>query len=187
MSDFYEVDLPDMRYSRQHSFNVNNKHFMILFTFSDEMYQILRDFETTNMMRAKSDPLVTVSGIKEYIKDYTYIEYYLSIPDDIDTWLASQTYLPVSIANMETDAEKKAELELRIALSHELQNIRTQYKVMCRWQFTLSSDGEILCDGFVEKGSWSMPYNDVSIRFEYDTDYIGFEDIQNVTMIVRVD
>lgn len=186
MADIYRIELPDMKYIRQHSINIDNTEYKFVFTYSDEIFQMLQDFETTNIMRAKSDPLVTISGVKEYIKDYTFIEYYLSIPSDIDTWLSQQTYLPVSIAGLATDADKKAELESRIALSHELENIRTQYKVMCRWQFTLYQNGDIICDGFVEKGAWFMPYGDVSIKFDYDADYIEYDDIQNVTMYMRV-
>lgn len=181
----YKVNLPDMKYARQHSFTLNSNEYRLLFTYSDEMFQILVDFETTNKMRAKSDPLVTVDGVKEYIKDYTYIEYYLSIPEDIDTWLSNQVVLPVSIMRLDP-SERKEEIESRILLSRELDSIRTQYKVMCRWQFTLYQNGDIICDGFVEKGSWFMLYGDISISFDYESDYIGYEDIQNVIMYVRV-
>lgn len=194
MASLYEIDLPDMKYIRQHSISINNNEYKFLFTFSDEMYQILQDFETTNMLRAKADPLVTVSGSKEYVSTYTYIEYYMSISSalyadgiiaDIDTWLPAQTVLPTSLIPM-SDEEKKAALLERILLSRELDSIRTQYKVMCRWQFTLYENGDIICDGFVEKGSWFMPYGDISVSFEYDLDYIGFDDIQNVRMYMRV-
>ena len=83
-------------------------------------------------------------------------------------------------------SERKEEIERRILLSRELENIRTQYMVMCRWQFTLYENGDIICDGFVEKGSWFMPYGKVSVKFAYDIDYIGYNDIQNVTMYMRV-
>lgn len=194
MAVLYQIDMPDMKYIRQHSININNTEYRFLFTFSDEMFQMWQDFETTNKMRAKSDPLVTVSGTKEYIKNYTYIEYYMSISDadtveeinnDIDTWLTSQVVLPVSIARL-SDEDKKTELLTRIVLSRELDEIRTQYKVMCRWQFTLYRNGDIVCDGFVEKGAWFMPYDEVSLSFEYDMDYIGYNDIQNVRMFMRV-
>lgn len=186
MSDFYDISLPDMKYTRQHSFNVNNKSYIMLFTFNDEVYQLLRDLETANRMRAKSDPLVTVDGVKEYTGKYTYIEYYMSIPDNVETWLSNQIVLPSSIVNL-SEEDKVNEIKLRKAVAIELDSIRTQYKVMCRWQFTLFSDSDdVICDGFVEKGAWFMPYRDMSLKFEYDIDYIGFDDITNVTMVVRV-
>lgn len=185
MATLYQIELPDMKYIRQHSININDTEYKFLFTFNDEVFQIWQEFETTNKMRAKADPLVTVDGVKEYSTNYTYIEYYLVIPGDIDSWLLNQEYLPVSIMKLDP-SERKEEIERRILLSRELENIRTQYMVMCRWQFTLYENGNLVSEGFVEKGSWFMPYGKVSVKFAYDIDYIGYNDIQNVTMYMRV-
>lgn len=185
MATLYQIELPDMKFIRQHSININNTEYKFLFTYSDEIFQMIVDFETTNKMRAKADPLVTVDGVKEYVKDYAYIEYYLSIPEDIDTWLLNQVILPVSIMRLDP-SERSEEIAKRIILSRELDSIRTQYKVMCRWQFTLYENGDVISEGFVEKGSWFMPYGDVSVKFEYEADYLDYDGIQNVTMYMRV-
>ena len=186
MAKLFQINLPDMKYSRVHSFNINGNEYKMIFTFNDEIYQILQDLETSNRMRAKADPLMTFDGVREYNNKYTYIEYYSSIPDDVSSWLSEQSMLPASILNLSSTDERIQELELRRAVAKELDKIRTQYKVMCRWQFTMMSNGDIISDGFIEKGSWFMPYEDMSVKFEYDMDYIDFDDVQNVTMLIRI-
>ena len=193
MYTYYKIDMPDSHYSHDIQFRMNEHVFSLSFVYSDELYQLWRQFEQNNTTMAKGDPLVTVNDPKLYKYDYTYIEYYTGISsatgtdltNDVSSWLSSQEYLPASILRLDA-TDRVPTIVQRILACRELVIIRNKYKDLCRWYYVMMIDGELADDGYLELWGWRRPNERISFKFTADIDYIGYDDLGKVGLYVRV-
>lgn len=145
---------------------------------SQEQYDL---FVQANKDRAATDPLFNGN---EYIRDYDWITYYYSLQDrDLEEWMNTSEYLPQSIRDSNNPLYTLNEY---IQQASELYDQYVQFIETLRWQCTVSFEDQVVVTNVVP-GGWTDYGMPVAIRFTAGArTYIGYEDLQYVTIEVDV-
>lgn len=185
MATIYECSIPQPQEgvtSVKHNIVVGNRQLMVSFqwaTASEEQASIVARYLKT---MAESDPLLSYGAI---VRDYSYLEYYLNIPENIEAWLDTEPALPQSIAHVPRVSQVIL-IRQHKETCQSLLPIVNQYKECMRWQFKLTYEDEVNT-GVVETGGWYRDQDSsFSFRFLSGLNYIGRDDLGQVTMQFEV-
>lgn len=135
--------------------------------------------------RRKSDPLLKDGDI---IREYDWIDWYTSLPTDIEAALEEGMEYPQSLKGLVEDKSVMAdELLLRKQEAEALRELIQPMIDQLVWNVDITdSDGNVVA-GVVRPGGW-LHNQDASwrLRFTSDLDSIGEDDLLKVTIEVEV-
>lgn len=135
--------------------------------------------------RALADPLLDGSDI---IRDYDWIDWYLALPLDIETYLRNGGAYPQSLRNTEITVRANLMNSYREE-AKDLKRIRTIYEDQLVWNVVVTelTTTEMLT-GVVRTGAWINNQSDVwRLRFVSALTEIGKEDLSKVFIEFEVD
>lgn len=134
--------------------------------------------------RADADPLIDNNSLIE--RDYDWIDWRLSLPADLETYLEEGGKYPQSIKNV-NNVIKADILRGQIEEAKELEAVRSGYEVGLRWCCSITDDSGDVVVCSVEPGGW---VNEQSLKwrlkFESDLDKIGHDDLLKMLIVTEV-
>lgn len=111
---------------------------------------------------AYSDPLV---GNGEVNRDYNYVDYYLSIGDNISEWLEEQVVLPQSIKDLE-EAEQITAIQANITLATEIKKVLDLYTEMLVWYLEITYGNETFTGKLIKGSIYTNTENTLSVEVD---------------------
>lgn len=151
-------------------------------TVNQEQYDIL---DKGLKDRALADPLLDGSDI---IRDYDWIDWYLALPLDIESYLINGGAYPQSLRNTDTAVRANLMNESRDE-AKVLSRIRNIYKDQLVWNVVITelTTSKVLT-GVVRPGGWINNQSDIwRVRFVSALTEIGKEDLNKVFIEFEVD
>lgn len=184
----YVADLSDITVQDNVSQLIKVGDSVLTFEFS---WDIIARQEYLDLLRslvnlADGDPLYNTET-KLYVRDYDYLNYYLSIPSDIDAWLANDPMLPNSMSGMD-NLQIEEYIEERRSFCEEIQALLKQLQDILKWHVTIYLENEILTTGLLTLGGWYLYQSNLRIRFYTDSDLssIDYNDLSKVKIMFGV-
>lgn len=151
--------------------------YTLSFTFSwPENEQIQYDNLQTNLYNAAhNEPLEDAQG--NYVRDYDYIDYWLSVTEHTTLW-------PTSMRNL-SEQGKQEYIEEKQYECLTLKELKDQYEELLQWNF-VCTDGDKTTTGLLHLGGWfCYAENGYMFRFVSDKETIGQDDLKYVRIEVQ--
>lgn len=181
--DYYEVELPEAPgASLTLPTKAGDWSFTIEFRWPSEIQEMWDEFQAVVSKLGSDDPLITPMGFQ---RDYDYVQFYSNI-DDPEGFLQKKEDIPLSIANM-SEEKKLDELTRRIVECNALASYETELQEHLKWLAVVTDQFGNVTVATVEPGGWYLNQSDdYSFKFYSEKEYIGYNDLQYTSLIIRV-
>lgn len=147
---------------------------------NEEQYQIVAQ---ALKARRDADPLLKKDSV-DIIRDYDYLDYYTSLPKDID--LEELEEYPQSIRKL-SEAQQIMELESRRDEAVELQKLLLVYEQQLVWNVRIVDDTGVEKTGAVRPGGWIGNQDiDWRVRFATLLTQVGKNDLSKVYVEMEI-
>lgn len=165
--------------------DVSTKACSVVFSWPTVIQEQYDEYSQNMSLLAASDPLVQVHGDRSPVRNYDYIEYYLSIKN-IRDWLLEATELPSSILGKPFE-EQVSIVQERINTCEAVRDILFQYSCMLLWNITITFEGETIQGVLIPGGIYQNKEGTFSLEVQCDKAGIGKGDIPFVTFRIGVE
>lgn len=186
---YYDVDLSQIDSGDATEFlqgiDVGSKSCNVTFSWDNTIQEQYNAYINTLKVSVSSDPIISTDGTIN--RDYSYIDYYLSIDkNNIQDWILQNTELPSSLRGL-TIIEQINTVQERITLCETLNTILEQYKIMLTWYISIVFEGEQIQGTVIPGGIYTNKEGTFSLEVRSDRESIGQSDLPYVVFRIGVD
>lgn len=148
-------------------------------TANDEQYNLIH---SALVDRAKADPLLKDG---EIIRDYDWLDWYTSLPSDIEAALDAGMEYPQSLKTAPNNIKANILLERKYE-ADDLQLLLIPLQEQRVWNVEITDDTGEVFTGLVRPGGWINNQGSWSVRFLSDLADIGYDDLSKVEIEIDV-